>query len=82
VAVAELWTLGGMKRMAHPKELVEQTAVLIVSKFAVTPDRARRMAERAMDGIDAHGSDPHDWETIQEVVDVVVRSWVEQDLVL
>jgi hypothetical protein len=67
--------------MMHPKDLVERTAVLIVSKFDVTPERARRLAERAMDGIDSHGLDPHDWDTIQETVDVVVRSWVEQDLV-
>ncbi|MCE9544065.1 MAG: hypothetical protein K8T25_00855 [Planctomycetia bacterium] len=67
--------------MTHPKELVERTANLIVSKFDVPPERAGRMAERAMDGIDAHGLDPHDWETIQEVIEVVVRSWVENDLV-
>lgn len=65
----------------HPQDLVDRTAALILNKFDVTPERARRLAERAMDGIDSHGGDPHDWETIQSVVEVVVRSWVEKNLV-
>ena len=67
--------------MSHPEEIVERTTVLIIKKYSVAPDRARRMAVQAMDGIDSHGGDPHDWITIQEVVDVVVGSWVSNDLV-
>jgi hypothetical protein len=70
------------KAMKYPEELVTKTADLILSKFSVSPDRARRLAVAAMNGMDSHGSDPHDWGTIEQVVEIVVRSWVDKGLVL
>lgn len=66
----------------HPEKIVTKTAELISITFSVSPDRARRLAVAAMDGMDSHGGDPHDWRSIEQVVDVVVRSWVTQGLVL
>ena len=66
----------------HPEELVTKTAELVVRKFSVAPDRARRLAIAAMDDIDSHGGAPHDWRSIEQVVDVVVRSWIAEGLVL
>jgi len=85
--VAQLFSLGHIRTLMtypaqHPEDLVEKTAALISSQFSVPPDRARRLAVKAMDGIDSHGGDPHDWKSIEQVVDVVVRSWVAEGLVL
>jgi hypothetical protein len=66
----------------HPEVLVTKTAELILSKYSVEPDRARRLAAAAMDEIDSHGGDPHNWRSIEQVVDVVVRVWITQGLVL
>ena len=67
--------------MPHPEDITQRTADAIVERFAVTPDHARRLAIKAMDGIDSHGGDPHDWETIDGVINVVVRAWIAEKLV-
>jgi hypothetical protein len=58
-------------------ELKENTALLIAEKFNVAQDYADRLAIAALNGIDSKGGDPTDWETIEAVVNVVVKSWVE-----
>ena len=66
----------------YPEDLIAKTAALISRQFSVSADRARRLAVKAMDGIDSHGGDPHDWKSIEQAVDVVVRSWIAEGLVL
>jgi hypothetical protein len=61
-------------------ELNEQAAYLIVNRFHVSSDYARRLANAALNAIDSKGGDPSDWETIVRTVDVVVRSWIEHGL--
>jgi len=65
----------------HPEDLIAKTAALIASRFSVASDRARRLAVSAMDSIDSHGGNPHDWQTIERTVDVVVQVWVREGLV-
>jgi hypothetical protein len=64
---------GGMANI----ETKEKTSQLIIKKFHVPPDYAGRLAVAALNGIDSHGGDPEDWETIVRTVDVVVKSWIK-----
>ena len=58
------------------KEIESKTAALIQKRFNVPSDYAQRLAVAALDGIDAHGCDASDWDTIVETVRVVVASWI------
>ena len=55
----------------------EKTSLLIAETFHIPLDYANRLATAALNGIDSHGGDPGDWETIVETVNVVVKSWIE-----
>jgi hypothetical protein len=59
-------------------EIREKASLLIAEKFEVASDYADRLAVAALNGIDSHGGNPVDWETIVKTVDVVVKSWIEQ----
>ncbi|WP_158660531.1 hypothetical protein [Paraburkholderia hospita] len=41
--------------------------------------RSEQLAAEALNGIDAHGLDPDDWNTVAATVDVVVRTWISGD---
>ena len=56
----------------HPECLIAKVAAAIAGKYSVQSDRARRLAVAAMDGIDFHGGNPHDWKTIERVL---LRLW-------
>ena len=56
--------------------MVARTAALIGERFRVADDYARRLAIAALKGIDSHGFDANDWDTVVETVNVVVASWV------
>lgn len=67
-----------MKRQPYyTAELVDRTALLIEGRFKVLPAYAKRLALAALDGIESHGGDSTDWETIVNTVRVVVANWVE-----
>ena len=57
--------------------VVDRTAQLIVERFKVLPDYAKRLALGVLDGIESHGGDSTDWETIANAVEVVVAGWVK-----
>ncbi|WP_223437505.1 MULTISPECIES: hypothetical protein [unclassified Pseudomonas] len=55
---------------------VDKTARLIVEMFGVSPEYAHLLAVGALDGIESHGGNPQDWETVKETVGVVVAGWI------
>jgi len=61
----------------YSTKTVERTVELVGKQFHVSPDYARRLAVRALNGIEAHGCDPEDWPTVVATVNVVVDSWVK-----
>jgi hypothetical protein len=58
-------------------EMTEKASLLIAEKFHVSIDYSNRLATAALNGIASKGGDPEDWDTIVRVVDVVVKSWIE-----
>jgi hypothetical protein len=44
------------------------------------PEYAQRLALGALKGIEAHGGDLEDWETIVKTVNVVVAGWVKNGI--
>jgi hypothetical protein len=54
-------------------EINKKTSRLIIEKFQAPPDFAERLASAALNGIDAHGGDPENWDPIVPGVDVVVK---------
>jgi len=61
----------------YTTDVVDRTTQLIVERFKVLPEYAKRLALGALDGIESHGGDSTDWEAIVNTVKVVVASWVE-----
>lgn len=55
---------------------LDKTARLIVEMFGVSPEHAQRLAVSALNGIESHGLNPEDWETVKETVRVVVAGWI------
>jgi hypothetical protein len=71
--------LGGIERgraMARI-EMTGKASLLVAEKFHIPTDYADRLATAALNGIDSKGGDPEDWDTIVKVIDVVVKSWIE-----
>ena len=71
-------TRDGTKAYMTNTEIRDKASLLITEKFNVASDYADRLAVAALNGIDSHGGNPADWETIVKTVDVVVKSSVEQ----
>lgn len=57
-------------------DMIARTAALIEDRFHVGADHSKRLAIAALDGIESHGLDANDWDTVVETVNVVVASWV------
>lgn len=54
----------------------EKTGTLIIESYGVSPEYAQRLAVNVLDGIESHGGNPEDWETVKEAVRVVVAAWI------
>ena len=57
-------------------ETLRKAATLIHERFDISTTRAEQFAAAALNGIDSHGLDPDDWDTVLATVDVVVRAWI------
>lgn len=60
----------------YSPEVLERTATLIQERFHMSTARSTQLAAEALNGIDMHGLDPDDWDTVVATVDVVVRAWI------
>ena len=56
--------------------MIVRTAALIEERFHVATDYSNRLAIAALDGIESHGLDANDWDTVVETVNFVVASWI------
>ena len=63
----------------YSPETLQRTARLIQERFNMSAVRSEQLAAQALNGIDAHGLDPDDWNTVAATVDVVVRTWISGD---
>jgi len=61
----------------YTSDMVGKTTQLIIERFNVMPDYAQRLALGALKGIESHGGDSTDWETVVNTVMFVVASWIE-----
>ena len=60
----------------YSSDMIARAAALIKGRFHVASDHSTRLAIAALDGIESHGLDPNDWDTVVETVNVVVASWI------
>lgn len=56
-----------------------KTGTLITENYGVSAEYAQRLAVKVLDGIESHGGNPEDWETVKEAVSVVVSAWINAD---
>lgn len=61
----------------YSPQILQKTVALIKQQFHVPDKYAKRLATSALSGIESHGGDPNDFETVKETVRVVVTSWVK-----
>jgi len=54
-----------------------KTTLLIQQQFYVSEERAQQLAVAALEGIESHGGNPNNWDTIEKTVNVVVASWIK-----
>jgi hypothetical protein len=54
----------------------DKTKALIIEKFEVSSEYAECLALAALNGIESHGGNPEDWETVKETVRLVVEAWI------
>ncbi len=66
----------------YTPEIERKTTALIQRRFHVSEEYAQRLAIAALHGMESHGLNPNNWETVVEVVKVVVASWIKNGLVL
>ena len=60
----------------YSDEMIVRTAALIEERFHVATDYSNRLAIAALDGIESHGLDANDWDTVVETVNFGVASWI------
>lgn len=60
----------------YTEETLIKTESLIYKRFHTEPAYTHRLAKAALGGIASHGLDANDWNTVIEVVNVAVKSWV------
>jgi hypothetical protein len=65
----------------YSSETLQRTAGLIHERFNMSGARSEQLAAEALNGIDAHGLDPDDGNTVVATVDVVVQTWIPGDAV-
>lgn len=51
--------------------------MLIQRHFHVPEERAQWLALATLTGVESHGGNPNDWDTVAEIVKVVVASWIK-----
>ena len=56
-----------------------KTGTLIMESYGVSAEYAQRLAVNVLDGIESHGGNPEDWETVKEAIRVVVSAWINAD---
>lgn len=59
--------------------IVLMTMQLIKDKYSVSEDTAWKYAKLALDALESHGGTRTDFNSVIEIVDVVVKSWLESD---
>ena len=64
----------------YTTEIIDKTTRLIIERFNIMPEYAQRLALGALNGIESHGGDSTDWESIVNTVSVVVASWVKNGI--
>ncbi len=57
--------------------LVRKCAEKIMSKYRIDSNLAEKYAVEAMNGLESHGGNIYDENSMNEVIDVVVSSWLE-----
>ncbi len=65
----------------YSDELLKKTKILIQEKYLVNEENSIRYAELALDGLFSHGGNPNDYSSVVKAVDVVVQSWIDEEVV-
>lgn len=66
----------------YTPEIERKTTALIQRRFHVPGEYAQRLAVAALNGIESHGLNPNNRETVVEAVKVVVASWIKSEHLL
>lgn len=59
------------------KKIIQKTKDAIKLQFGLSSEESLELAIKALHGLDSHGVDCSDWLTVKRVIDVVVKSWIE-----
>lgn len=60
-------------------DILSKTTKLIQDKYSVDDDSALKYSELALSALESHGGTSTNFPSIIKAVDVVVKSWLEND---
>lgn len=60
-------------------EIVNIAKNIIIQRFSISDELAEQYAIQAIEALISHGGDPKNFESIISVIEVVVKSWIEED---
>lgn len=60
-------------------DIEKKTVTLIQQHFLLSEGQAQQLAIAVLMGLESHGLDSNNWETIVETVNIVVSSWIKNN---
>jgi hypothetical protein len=60
----------------YGKENIEMATSEIIMQFDLDYEKSRELAIQALKGLDSHGCDWNDFDTVKETISIVVSSWI------
>jgi hypothetical protein len=64
----------------YDTEILNKTKVLIQEKYLVSEESAIKYAKWALDALVSHGGSPNDFSSVIKVIEVVVKSWIDEEV--
>ena len=62
----------------YGKVNIEKATDEVISQYSLRYDEARRLAIKALNGLDSHGSDFNNFDTVKETIRIAVASWLDE----
>lgn len=70
-----------MYMMDYNFDVLEKAISLIKQKYFIDESKAKEYATKAIEGLISHVGNPNDIYSLTRVVDIVVKSWIEDDMI-
>ena len=77
-----MWALNVLVMSRSPEDRygkanIEKATDEVITQYNLKHDEARRLAIKALNGLDSHGCDFNNFDTVKETIRIVVASWLD-----